>query len=288
MGVIVAYSYTYAIIRKNDTLREIKMTTEEENYTFPWGFNLGSLNENGSKMPLLTPTEDGGFCLLYDDVSEKRADKLLESLALQLLDTMPTEHLLVDMFDHGRKKFYQLSALQNYIHLYTVSYNQEMIEEHFQRLEEKIIARHQELLCCNRQTINEHNQKSRQKQNYHLVLINLANFPHEEIELRRIKNFVESASLAGVYVIAFGNQEIKKSENKGIQTILKQFKNLNVTNNEFEITPEIFEFTELLQTHTFEPLDLDRQMLHESIMNKANLEQRFIPEILEDETHFKN
>lgn len=263
------------------------MKNEEPNYAFPFGFNLGHLNGDGSKIPLLTPTEDGGFCLLYDDVSEKTADKLLESLALQLLDSMPTEHLLVDMFDHGRKKFYQLSALQNYIHLYTVSYSPEMIDEHFKRLEEKIISRHEELLCCNRQTINEHNQKSRQKQNYHLVLINLANFPNEEIELRRIKNFVESAVLAGVYVIAFGNQTIKQSENEGVQTLLKHFKNLNVTNNEFEITPEIFEFTELLRTHTFEPLDLDRQLLHDNIMINANLEQRFIPEILEDETHFK-
>jgi len=263
------------------------MTTEEPNYAFPWGFNLGNLNENGNRMPLLTPTEDGGFCLLYDDVSEKKADKLLESLALELLDTLPTEHLLVDMFDHGRKKFYQLSALQNYIHLYTVSYTQEMIEEHFKRLEEKIITRHEELICCNRQTMNEHNQKSRQKQNYHLVLMNLANFPHEEIELRRVKNFVESASQAGVYVIAFGNQEIKKSDNEGIQTILNHFKNLNVTNNEFDITPEIFEFTELLQTHTFEPLDLNKQMLHNNIMNNANLEARFIPEVLEAETYNK-
>jgi len=266
---------------------ETTMTTEEENYAFPWGLNLGHLNENGSKMPLLTPTEGGGFCLLYDDVSEKIADKLLESLTLQLLDTMPIENLLVDMFDHGRKKFYQLSALQNYIHLYTVSYTQEMIAEHFERLEETIISRHQELLCCNRQSINEHNQKSRQKQNYHLLLINLANFPSEEIELRRIKNFVESAFLAGVYVIAFGNQEIKKSDNEGVQMLLKHFKNLNVTNKEFDITPEIFEFTELLKTHTFEPLDLDKQRLHDSIMDKANLEQRFIPEVLEAETYNK-
>lgn len=263
------------------------MTTEEENYTFPWGFNLGNLNENGNRMPLLTPTQDGGFCLLYDDVSEKTADKLLESLALQLLNSMPTEHLLVEMFDHGRKKFYQLSALQNYINLYTVSYTKEMIEDHFERLEEIIIKRHEELICCNRQTINEHNQKSRQKQNYHLVLINLANFPTEAIALRRVKNFIESAAQAGVYVIAFGNQTMKNSENEGVQSILKHFKNLNVSNNEFEITPEIFEFTELLQTHTFEPLDLDKKMLHDDIMKNANLEERFTPEVLEAETYNK-
>jgi hypothetical protein len=261
------------------------MTNEEPNYAFPFGFNLGTLNGEDSKIPLLTPTEDGGFCLLYDDVSEKIADSLLESLALQLLDTMPFESLLVDMFDRGRKKFYGLSPLQHYVQLYRISHDDEMMEHHFKELENKIISRHEELLCCNRQSINEHNQKSRQKQNYHLALINLQNFPNSEMELRRIKNFVESAALAGVYVIAFGNQEVKNSDNEAMQTILKHFKNLNVTNKEFDITPEIFEFTELLQSHTFEPLNLPKAQLRERIMENSNLEERFAPEILEEATY---
>lgn len=261
------------------------MKNEELNYAFPFGFNLGTLKGEGRKIPLLTPTEDGGFCLLYDDVSEKIADDLLESLALQLVDSMPFESLLIDMFDTGRKKFYGLSPLQHYVQLYRISHDEEMMEYHFQELEAKIISRHEELLCCNRQSINEHNQKSRQKQNYHLILINLHNFPNNDIELRRIKNFVESAALAGVYVIAFGNQEIKKSDNEAVQMFLKHFKNLNVTNKEFDITPEIFEFTELLQTHTFEPLSLPKAQLRENIMENSNLEERFAPEILEEATY---
>ena len=87
-----------------------------------------------------------------------------------------------------------------------------MMSSLFEELEEVIISRHKELLCCNRPTITEHNQKSKLKKMYHLVLMNLENFPTEEFELRRIKNFVESASQAGVYVIAFANQEIEQSE----------------------------------------------------------------------------
>ncbi|HHH18964.1 MAG TPA: hypothetical protein ENK86_00410 [Campylobacterales bacterium] len=261
-------------------------TTHEENYAFPRGFNLGDLILEGNRMPLLTPSEDGGFCLLYDDVSEKKADALLESLSLQLLEHMPLESLRVEMFDFGRKKFYHLSPLQ-YLSIYRVSHDDKMIAEHFEELEHTIITRHQELLCCNRPNLNAHNQKSKLKQNYHLVLINLHHFPTTEIELRRIKNFVESAVHAGVYVIAFGNQEIETSGHEGVQTILKHFKNLRVTNNEFEITSEIFEHTQVFEVATFEPLDLARPALLEQIMTNANPEERFAPESIKLETDTK-
>ena len=254
------------------------MATQEENYAFPKGFNLGDLTQDGNRvMPLLTPSEDGGFCLLYDDISEKRADTLLESLLLQLLEYMPLDSLRVDMFDFGRKKFFHLSPLQ-YVNLYRVSHNDKLIAEHFEELEHIIITRHQELLCCNRPNINEHNQKSKLKQKYYLVLINLENFPTVDIELRRIKNFVESAVYAGVYVIAFGNQKILASDNEGVQIFLNHFKNLQVTDGKFDITPEIFEHTQVFEVAAFEPLNLDRKALLENIMVKINPEERYAPE----------
>jgi len=263
------------------------MIKKDENYAFPWGFHLGDLQKEGDKnIPLYTYSNDGGFCLLYDDVSERKADNLLESLSLQLLSSMPHESLRVDLFDFGKKKFYHLSPLQH-MQLFRTAYNPEMMEELFEEIEETIISRYQELICCNRPSINEHNKKSKLKQKYHLVLIHLHHFPTEEIELRRIQNFVESAEKAGVYLIAFGNHEIEKSENKNIQTILQHFKKLKVTDNVFDITKEIFEFPELLETHRFEPLALDKNDLMQKALTNANLEELMNPESIKLEENTK-
>ena len=79
------------------------MSNKNENYAFPWGFHLGDLHKGHETIPLYTNSSDGGFCLLYDKVSEAKADKLLESLCLELLSTMPHESLRVDLFDFGKK-----------------------------------------------------------------------------------------------------------------------------------------------------------------------------------------
>jgi hypothetical protein len=255
------------------------MSDENESYIFPWGFHLGDLTKGRESIPLYTNSNDGGFCLLYDKASEKKSDTLLESLCLELLSSMPQESLKVDMFDFGKKKFYHLSPL-GAMQLYKVSYTKEMIGESFEALEETIVSRHTDLLCCNRKTIDEHNQKSKMRQGYHLVLINLANFPTEEIELRRIQNFIESAQQAGVYIIAFGYQELLQSENKTTQAMLKGFKNIKVSNGEFEITSDIFEFMELLDDHSFEPLALNKQGLLQEVLQKADLEKFMDPEAI--------
>ncbi len=262
------------------------MAQQEANYTFPWGFHLGDLVKNGERMPLYTPSNDGGFCLLYDKASERKVDRLIESLTLELLSTMPKGSLKVDLFDFGKKKFYSLSPLQ-YMEIYKASYNKEMIEFAFELLENTIIGRHTEILCCNRPNINEHNQKSKMKMHYHLLLMNLENFPNEEIELRRIQNFVESAALAGVYLIAFGYHEILESQNAGVQIVLKQFKHLKVKNNEFEINKEIFEFMELLKEHKFEPLDSNRDALLQTILANADLESMMDPKNIKLESNTK-
>jgi len=247
------------------------MAEKDEDYVFPWGFHLGDLHHSSEKIPLYTHSDDGGFCLLYDDASEPKVDNLLESLSLQLLSSMPHESLKVDLFDFGKKKFYHLSPLQ-YMQLFSTAHNTEMMDDLFTSLEETIVSRYQDLLCCNRPTINAHNQKSKLKQKYHFVLINLHHFPTSEITPRRIQNFVESAQKAGVYVIPFGHHDITNSENKNIHILLEHFKILKVSNNEFEITKEIFEFPELLDTHTFHPLSLDKSALMQKALTNANLE----------------
>lgn len=262
------------------------MIEKDERYAFPWGFHLGELMKGSDKIPLFTHTSDGGFCLLYDKASEAKADSLLETLCLELLSTMPHESLKIDMFDFGKKKFYSLSTLQH-VQLYETAYNPEMMIDLFSQLEKIIIRRHQELLCCNRPSITEHNQMSKLKETYHLVLINLKNFPTDEIELRRIQNFVESASHAGVYVIAFGYHEIEESASKNTQVILNYFKKLKVTEGKYSITKEIFEFVELLEDHTFEALNLDKGQLLQTIFANADLESLMDPENIKLEVDTK-
>lgn len=262
------------------------MADKNENYAFPWGFHLGDLHKGHETIPLYTSSDDGGFCLLYDKVSEVKADHLLESLCLELLSTMPHESLQIDMFDFGKKKFYHLSPLQ-YIQLYKTAYNAQMMSALFEELEKTIVSRYQDLLCCNRPTINEHNQKSKLKQMYHLVLINLENFPSEGFDLRRIQNFVESASKAGVYIVAFGNQEIEQSDNKTTQAILQHFKKIRATQGEFAITEEIFEFVELLEDHSFEPLNLEKSYLMQQVLTNADLEAFLDPETIKLEENTK-
>jgi len=262
------------------------MAYEDESYAFPWGFHIGDLHKDNGTVPLYTNTSDGGFCLLYDKVSEAKADKLLESLCLEMLSTMPHESLKINLFDFGKKKFYHLSPLQ-YMQLYKVAHNPTMISELLEELEKTIVSRHQNLLCCNRPTIDQHNQKSKLKETYHLALINLENFPTEEHELRRIQNFVESAGQAGVYVIAFGYHEIEESESKTTQAILQHFKKLRVTEGKFAITSEIFEFTELLEDHEFKSLDLNKPHLMQQVLSNADLEKYMDPESLKMEENTK-
>lgn len=262
------------------------MTKTNEEYQFPWGFHLGDLHKDSKTVPLFTNTDDGGFCLLYDKESEVKADNLLQGLCLEMLASMPHESLKVHMFDYGKKKFYNLSPLQS-MQLYYNAYDSKLCIELFDELENTIVSRYTDLLCCNRQTIDEHNQKSKMKQKYHLVLINLEVFPTDDIKLRRIQNFVESAQKAGVYVIAFANKDILKSESETVQTLLKNFKNINITQGEFAITKEIFEFTELLEDHEFKSLDIDKANIMQKVLTNADLEKFLDPETIKLEENTK-
>lgn len=262
------------------------MPDSKDSYQFPWGFHLGDLHKDNESIPLYMKTDSGGFCLLYDKTSEAKADTLLQCLSLELLETMPAESLKVSMFDYGRKKFYNLSPLKP-MQMYENAYDKKLSERVFNELEKTIVSRYQDILCCNRQTINEHNQKSKLKKNYHFVLINLEVFPEADFSLRRINNFIESAQKAGVYIVTFANLDILKSESETTQAFLKNFKQLHVKENNFEITEDIFEFCELLEDHEFKSLDLDKDDLMQKVLINANVEAFMDPTNIKLETNTK-
>ena len=68
---------------------------------------------------------------------------------------------------------------------------------------------------------------------------------------------------------------------------MEQFKKIRVTQGEFAITEEIFEFVELLEDHRFESLDLDKSHLLQQTLTNANLESLMNPENIKLEENTK-
>ena len=90
-----------------------------------------------------------------------------------------------------------------------------------------------------------------------------------------------------MYIIAFGNQEIEQSESKTTQALLQRFKKIRVTQGEFAITEEIFEFAELLEDHSFESLNLEKSYLMQQVLTNADLEAFLDPETIRLEENTK-
>ncbi len=49
------------------------------NYAFPWGIYIGNLIDNNDTIPLCLDSKEGGFCVLFDDSSEKIDDYDIEA-----------------------------------------------------------------------------------------------------------------------------------------------------------------------------------------------------------------
>lgn len=55
-----------------------------KNHPFPWGIYIGDLINNNDTIPLYLDSKEGGFCMLFDESSEKIANNLIENVALKL------------------------------------------------------------------------------------------------------------------------------------------------------------------------------------------------------------
>lgn len=244
----------------------------KQNYAFPWGIYIGDLINNNDTIPLCLDSKEGGFCVLFDDSSEKIANNFMENIALKLLEVLAIGDMVIDIFDFSHKKrFMHLSSLQNE-KLYDIAFNQNSTTDKFNKLEEIALNRHHTVLDFNTPTISDYNQESKFKEQYHLILINLDSFPDEMTSQKRIKNFFDSAYEAGFYTIAFGNQEVLESELKATQAILNQFPQLHIKNKEITLTKELFEFIDLIDDYEFEYVNDNKDKIIKNLLAKLEKE----------------
>lgn len=179
---------------------------------FPECIYFGELSSSHrDDVPLYLPAKQGGFCLHYDKQDEIKINQLIENITLSILDDIPAGFAKVNIFDfRNRKAFPYLSELKQH-NLYSIALNSAQATSLFNQLEETIQHRHHELFTTE-QHLDEYNQNSRRKELYHIVIINLDDFPDSQLNTRRIQAFLDSAYSAGFYVIAFSSGETLSDE----------------------------------------------------------------------------
>lgn len=237
-----------------------------KDYRFPWGVYLGDLVNDTDTIPLLIDSQKGGFCLLFDENSKDIAEDLIENIALSLIDVLPLSLLKADLFSFGKKRFMHLASLQK-CSIYDVAFTLNRAKTLYDTIEELILTRQHTLLSFETPTISDYNQKSSTKEPYHLVLLNLDDFPDETTSPRRIKNFLESAYDAGVYLIAFGSKDILHKPPKATKIILDKLPHITINSKNFAFDKEIFEYKEILETHSFEYLNQNKSSIVKRVLN---------------------
>ena len=147
---------------------------------FPWGVYIGDLLDGqDNTIPLLLDSRKGGFCVIFDEESEKTAFNLIENVALKLLDVVKLGNLLVDIIDHSHKPHFQALAALKSEGLYHIAISQQEAKHKFEDLEKIAIHRHHEILNARTPDISTYNQTAKFPEQYHLLLLNLEHFPDE-------------------------------------------------------------------------------------------------------------
>lgn len=244
-----------------------------KNHTLPWGIYIGDLIDNNDTIPLCLDSKQGGFCVLFDEDSEPIANNFIENIALKLFEVIPIGDIIVDIFDFSHKKrFMYLASLQNE-KLYDIAFNQNLATNKFNMLEEIALERHHNILSFDTPTISQYNQKSKFKEQYHLLLVNLDSFPDEMTSQKRIKNLFNSAYEAGFYTIAFGSQELLDSESKATQVMLNQFMHLNIEDKKIQLNKNLFEFVDMVEDYEFEYVNDNKDKIIKELLKQLEVEE---------------
>jgi hypothetical protein len=249
---------------------EIDMS--EDNYIFPWGIYVGDLIENNSSIPLCLDSKRGGFCILFDEDSEEVTNNFIENVALKLFEVMPVGSIEVDIFDFGRPRFMKLSALRK-ANLYRVLYSKNRANDRFDMLDELGKDRLHNLLSFDAPTLSEYNKLNSEREIFHLLLINLDDFPDEMSSPKRIRNFLDASYDAGFYTIAFGSKKIVNSKSKATKAILKRFDTIKIEHGQFKISNKLFAFKELLNEYEFEYINDNKNQIVKQILSQWKSKQ---------------
>jgi len=243
-----------------------------KNHTFPWGIYIGDLIDNNDTIPLCLDSKQGGFCVLFDDSSEQVANNFIENVALKLFEVIKLGELEVNIFDFGRKRFMYLSEFQN-AKLCDIAYSSNISITRFNRIEEIANYRLQELFSNETRTLSEYNEQNSIRERYHLLLVNLDDFPDDMSSHKQIKRFFDSAYEAGFYTIAFGNREILESESKSTQVLLDKFPHLTIENQKITLSQELFEFADMLEDYEFEYVNDNKDKIVKGLLGHLEKEE---------------
>jgi Cdc6-like AAA superfamily ATPase len=241
----------------------------EKNHAFPWGVYIGNfMTRQNESFPVCLPANQGGFCTIFDSSSENVADNFIENVALQLLNALPAGDLCVDVFDFDhRLRFKYLSQLQEH---YTLSLNAIQANQKFDALEQISQTRHHSLLSHHAPTLSEYNQQnSKFIEKYHVLMVNLDDFPHDSSLRRRLAAFFDSPLTAGFYFIGFGSEEILSTENRATQYLRERFPILAAKNQEIALNNSIFPLAELAHGYDFHYVNENKSAIIERLKSVA-------------------
>jgi hypothetical protein len=243
----------------------------KNNHTFPWGIYIGDLIDENGSLPVCLPSETGGVCVIFDDNSETVANNLIENIALKLFDILPIGDISVDVFDFShRKRFMYLASLQNQ-GLYHIALTKSEASSRFNELEKIALHRHQNLLSPDTPTISQYNQNNTGIEKYHLLIINLENYPNELDSYKRIKAFFDSSYEAGFYCLVFmnwTNQNLLMSELRTPQNLFKKFQTFNISTKELlnDSLNTLFD-CDIIQEYRFEYRNTDKETITKALLD---------------------
>ncbi len=241
-----------------------------DTYTFPWGVYIGDLmsadkTTEPNSLPVLLPTDVGGFCIDYDTASENIANQSIENIVLLLADVLPAKLLHFHIFDFDiAPRFRYLSQLKSYglYHLYT---DEQSAKDAFENLEKMARYRLHDLLTPEMKNLSEYNQQAENKEDYHIVLINMNYYPDEAINVRRVKSFFDSASKAGFYTIFYNasdnHDDMEGNREKSFNYLRQRFHRVDMKDEIVRLSPELFGFAGLCKQCGFKIADADRSQI---------------------------
>ena len=237
------------------------------------------------EIPCMIKSKDRGFCVLYSEYTKEKADNFIESIVLLLVSTLPIGMLRIDLFNFGKKRFLYLDALRQANILHS-AYTSKLASKRFEELEELVQERQYNYITYDTPTISDYNVKNESDENYHILLLNLEDFPDEYLSQKRLQNFFDIAYESGIYTILFApNSIVKEKELKSIKMLIERFQQIKFDQKSIDIN-QVFD-TNLLKLYDninldFKTLDFDKKSFVEELLKKykdkenEDIEQNFL------------
>lgn len=244
-----------------------------KNKKFPFGIYCGKLIDNDkNSFPFLLTEYSGGFCVLFDENFEEEANSFIENVMFKLLEVISYDNIEIDVFDYSISQRFKYLANLSHQGIYKILNKSQLSNNKFTELEDLAFKRHHELLTPDTPTISVYNEESKFLEKYHVLVINMEDFPDDLTSERRFRELVNAASKAGIYMVAFGlKNEILHSSKKSHKLLLKQLPTIEICNDKVLLKEhkDIQELNKLINQYDMkiELIDDDLKILSENIVN---------------------